>query len=481
MSSFDQEFLRRASRIPHHGLGLSVDVYTPNVFDLLDALDTKRLTYGYLEIFQSPEQVLYAVRAHIPHALLECHAEGLWVTQPDWGQAYPVEASINETTAHLRALGCSWFNQECASKQMAGYSFGTYLPPLFTRASAEVTACNAVRLQIEMDARFSDSSQTSPLVLLETPPLTYFGVEDLDYPDFFEALAECAPCGLVLDIGHVWTLYRYSGRWRTQSVTEFLDVFLESFPLARVVQIHVAGLENHPNDLEASRDSDPGLPPWIDAHDASIPNVLFDMLDQVLAHPGLTNLKGVAMEVDTKPIPLIVEEYRRFLERYGWWERQERYGQPSSDVCSDLEIRSLTKEQPAVTEVVDQYRVYAQVVSGQADREVLSSVGRLGDDSGGLDRYQKLYLPAEICEWGGDLREMFPKTCESLGDVAKIFSEFIEFWFKEPRSPSIPFDYFLVKIHLFVEFIEGHYPELRTMVHQEADALREGYQFANSL
>ncbi len=43
--------------------------------------------------------------------------------------------------------------------------------------------------------------------------------------------------------------------------------------------------------------------------------VLNHMLDQVLAHSGLTNLKGVATEVDTRPIPLIVDEYRRFLER----------------------------------------------------------------------------------------------------------------------------------------------------------------------
>lgn len=481
MASLDQEFFRRACRISHHGLGLSVDVYSPNLFDLLDSLLSQNLPYGYLEIFQSPEQALQKVRTRLPGALLECHAEGLWVTQPDWGKAYPVEASINETAGHLRTLECSWFNQECASKQMAGYSFGTYLPPLFTLASAEVTACNAVRLQAAMDARFSNSSKAPPLILLETPPLTYFGVGDLAYSDFFSALAERAPCGLVLDIGHVWTVYRYSGRWRAQTVREFLDEFLASFPLFRVVQIHVAGLANHPQDLETNHDSDLKLPPWIDTHGAPIPTVLFDMLDQVLAHPGLTSLKGIAMEVDTKIIPLIVEEYGRFVERYGWWEKQKGSEQPSPEVFADVDIHALATEQTSDGKLLDQYRVFAQVASGQAEREVLSSIGWLGNDREGLDQYQNFYLPVEICEWGGDLREMFPDTCQSLGDMEKIFSEFLEFWFKGPRSPHDPFDYFLIKIHTFVEFIDRQYPEFRKIVHQEAEVLRGGYHLANKL
>ncbi len=476
MATRNQEFLRRASRIPHHGLGLSVDVYTPNIFELLEALNINGLAYGYLEIFQSPEQPLQALKTHIPQALLECHAEGLWVTQPDWCATYPVEASINETAVHLRALGCAWFNQECASKQMAGYSFGTYLPPLFTKASAEMTASNAIHLQREMDARFLDSTQAPPLLLLETPPLTYFSVGDLAYSDFFSLLTERAPCGLVLDIGHVWTVYRYSGRWRSQTVREFLDEVLASFPLSRVVQIHVAGLASHPNELDSNDDVGSLLPPWIDAHGAKVPQVLFDMLDQVLAYPGLTNLKGVAMEVDTKPIPLIVDEYRRFIERFGWWECQER-----CDVGLPVgEKLSLAREPLSAKMAVEPYQVYAQVASGQVDRQALSLVGQLTED-GGLEQYQKCYLPDEICVWGGDLREMFPRTCEGLCDVEKAFSEFFTFWFSEPRATKMPFDYFLVKIHLFVEFIEGQYPELQVAVHQEAGVLREGYQLANSL
>jgi len=293
----------------------------------------------------------------------------------------------------------------------------------------------------------------------------------------FSLLTERAPCGLVLDIGHVWTVCRYSGRWRSQTVGKFLDEVLASFPLSRVVQINMAGLANHPNELDSSDDVGSLLPPWIDAHGAKVPQVLFDMLGQVLAHPGLTNLKGVAMEVDTKPIPLIVDEYRRFIERYGWWERQERrdVGWPV------VETRSLAREPSSARMAVEPYQIYAQVASGQVDRQALSLVGQLADDDGGLERYQKRYLPDEICVWGGDLREMFPRTCEGLCDVENAFSEFFTFWFREPRATKTPFDYFLVKIYLFVEFIEGQYPELQNTAHQEAGLLREGYQLANSL
>ncbi|MBI5776559.1 MAG: hypothetical protein HY444_04135, partial [Nitrospirae bacterium] len=46
MTSIDQEFLKRVTRIPHHGLGLSVDVYTPDLFELVGELERRGLDYG---------------------------------------------------------------------------------------------------------------------------------------------------------------------------------------------------------------------------------------------------------------------------------------------------------------------------------------------------------------------------------------------------------------------------------------------------
>ena len=62
----DQEFRRRVASIPGHGLGLSVDVYAPNLFDLLDALEKRGLGYGYLELFKAPSPALSRVRRRVP-------------------------------------------------------------------------------------------------------------------------------------------------------------------------------------------------------------------------------------------------------------------------------------------------------------------------------------------------------------------------------------------------------------------------------
>ena len=94
MTSVDLEFRTRVASIPTHGIGLSVDVYAPDVFDLLDALDRRGLGYGYLELFKAPSSALARVRRRIPTTLLEYHGDGLWLTQPDMGTGYPLDAEL---------------------------------------------------------------------------------------------------------------------------------------------------------------------------------------------------------------------------------------------------------------------------------------------------------------------------------------------------------------------------------------------------
>jgi len=482
MAWVEPEFLRRASWIPPHGLGLSVDVYSPNLFELVDVLSAHYLSFEYLEVFQVQEGALRTIKSHLPPTRWECHAEGLWVTQPDWRKGYPKQAAVQETAIHLKTLGCSWFNQECASKQMAGYAFGTYVPPLFTVASAEVTARNARGLQAEMDAWCAPVLDSPPLLLLETPPLTYFGMGDLAYAEFFRVLTNQAPCGLVLDIGHVWTVYRYTGGWRTQSPREFFAEFLEVFPLSRVIQIHLAGLARHPEDGNHHQHSSVAPPAWLDAHGAPIPDVLFDMLDLVLAHPGLTNLKGVAMEVDTKPIPLIVEEYRRFTNRYGWWHpkpNHQGFGKSSVYLPEGVgEAKSAGFECSAGESLLSEYREYVQAIRGPAANEM--SAPNLYEDSE-VDRYRHQYLPREIVEWGGDLQQMFPRTLGKLRARGIPVSKFVDFWFAQPRPNPERFDFFLMKIQRFLEFVEVEVPGIVDVANQEAGDLRRGYKWANQI
>jgi uncharacterized protein len=483
MTNVEHAFSRRLSRIPSHGLGLSVDVYSPNLFDLLEALASHGLRYGYLEIFQASQSALAEVRRRLPGALLAYHAEGLWLTQPEWGAGDEVLLELSGTAAHLATLGCYWINHECATKQMAGFPFGTYLPPLFTATSADVTAVHATQLQRSLAASGQFTANREPLVLLEIPPLTYFAFGDMPVTEFFSRIAAQTPCGFVLDLGHVWTYYRYSGDWRRRSVTAFLTEFLDAFPLERVVQIHMAGLAVHESATdsasEALRDDD--APFWVDAHHAPIPEVLSDMLDQVLAHPKLRALKGLALEVDTKSIAQIVHELnqvqQRFDERLSIVGDATKTAYETGALHDDFANDSIEPTPEAIDALRRQYECYAKVVSGHIGASQTGLPSRWLEP-GNLDVYRQTYLPHEILHWGGDLHDMFPETCRQLAHEGIDVSAFVSFWFREPHSLSQPYDFFLLKLERFPRFIREVLPVDFPCAMREADALRQAYHTA---
>lgn len=496
----DREFQRRVSQIPFLGIGLSVDVYSPDLRDLKAALDSDRLSCGYLEIFKAAKGALQEIRSLFPSMVLNYHAEGLWVSQPDWEIAYPVRKELKITADHLQVLNSYWLNQECASKQMVGYSFGTYLPPLFTKASAAITAANATSFQAKLDANLRDVLDRPPLLLLETPPLTYFGFGDLSYQEYFQCLTESCSCGLVLDIGHVWTVFRYSGAWRHCSVDEFLDTFLIKFPLERVVQIHLAGLDCHQipgtenklngadsiNPLRSPDGEGPTIPPyWIDSHGAPIPEVLWYMLDRVLKRPELVNLKGVALEVDTKPIELIVEEFATFSKQFHWWVKDQSSGkmnavQPNLEKSFTGEAMRL-EDTDVVPALVEEYKQFVDVVTGCENSRHRSLEKNVEGSEHQLEKYVHEYLPYEVMVWGGDLRDMFPHTIQELEEQGIDLSRFVTCWFSYPRPVQGPYDFFLLKINNFLEFVEKTCPSLENLASQEAQGLREGYLLANEL
>jgi uncharacterized protein len=478
-------FVRRVGNVPQHGLGLSVDVYSPDLADLREALEQRHLSPGYLEIFRAASTALEAVRRQTPDGVLTYHGEGLWLTQPGAKEDALFKEEVLQVAGHLALLQSAWMNHECATKHMAGYTFGTYLPPLYTKSSAEIVADNACYVQDLLDQHSRLVKGGSPLVLLELPPLTYFVAGTLSIPTFFRLVTEQSPCGLVLDIGHLWTIYRYAGAWRTRTLREFVDEFLDEFPVDRVVEIHVAGLANHESSLAAGSKQKPreagALPLWTDAHGASIPSVLFELLDQVLSHPKLTNLRGLALEVDTKPVALIVEEFERFSQRYA----------PVFPLCAENTVArdaAWVKEKPeskaapsraTLAAVGEAYECYAQVLSGQAEPKgglEWSISPACGDE---LEIYRTVYLPYEILHWGGDVEAMFPETCRRLAERGMALEGFVSFWFRQPRPLSRSYDFFLLKIERFLEFIHDGAAEFDEIAGREADELRQAYDVAN--
>jgi uncharacterized protein (UPF0276 family) len=367
-------------------------------------------------------------------------------------------------------------------KQMAGYSFGTYVPPLYTPLSAEVVADNIATVQQAMDRQGRRADGTTPLFLLELPPLTYFAAGTIPIPHFFRLVTALVPCGLVLDIGHLWTVYRYTAACRQISLEQFVQEFLDEFPLERVVEIHVAGLACHESVGESERGE--GLPEWIDAHAAPIPSILFTMLEQVLAHSSLVSLRAMALEVDTKPIEMIVEEYAEAVRRFSLLVQQTMASGRAVDQSAGLAPRPASVQEPMCQsdrqQLRDDYARYAQIISGQAPitgpewQEVAA-------EASGLTRYRTSYVPHEILHWGGDLADMFPQACRALAERGICLTEFVTFWFRSPRPLTHSYDFFLLKIERFLEFVTERAPEVRVCVQQECDILRLAYAQANEV
>jgi hypothetical protein len=214
---------------------------------------------------------------------------------------------------------------------------------------------------------------------------------------------------------------------------------------------------------------------------APIPPVLFDMLDQVLQQPRLTALKGLALEVDTKPVELIVEEFESFLRHYrgavpegkavAFEDRCSAYHEPAEASSVAASIRD-------EVEVREGYERYARIVSGRTEPA--------GDEWTGpyascdeLDRYRTVYLPHEILCWGGDVQAMFPDTCRGLAGQGVALSRFVSFWFREARASVGSYDFFLIKIERFLEFVREAAPDLVELATGEAEQLRRGYAAAN--
>jgi uncharacterized protein len=460
MTSADQHFRERADCIAWQGVGLSVDAYSPNLLELYEGLHRAGLQPEYLEIFKAPVSELARIREALPQMSFAYHGEGLWLIDPAFRSQITGCEQLGRLAAHAQAIGAVWVNVECASKQFGGYSFGTYLPPVFTRGAADVTAENIELCQSLLDHYYEGSGGLlPPLMLIELPPLTYFAFGDMRIAEFFTHLAETAACGFVLDIGHLWTVWRYGERRSFRDLDQFLDAFLQSFPLHRVVEIHLAGI-----GWSGISPEFPGeVPWWVDAHHAPIPDILWRVLERIATHPGLTSLKGIALEVDTKDITLSIDEFHRLYRTLAGHNRKSHRDAENPAAMPRARDSRSHEALPsgARSQLISIYEEYARVISG---RDILESspMARFAEDTDldGLARYTHQYLPAEILHWGGDLETLFPEIWKGLHDRGIQPGEFVQFWFSQPTRIVESYDFFNIKLRRWAEFVRVVAPEL---------------------
>lgn len=144
------------------------------------------------------------------------------------------------TRAHdLQQMYCGpWVAEhfQCLHTQDGGHTLDYVFPPLYTEEFLSRFVANALVLRAAVNA---------PLVMENIPG--YFA---LDYAQMTEAEFLCrffdaTGCGLLLDLPHIWLAAHYSGCGACE--------YLAGFPLDKVVELHVAGVEQD-RDLEG---------PWI--------------------------------------------------------------------------------------------------------------------------------------------------------------------------------------------------------------------------
>jgi hypothetical protein len=212
--------------------------------------------------------------------------------------------------------------------------------------------------------------------------------------------------------------------------------------------------------------------------------MLFTMLEQVLAHSNLVSLRAVALEVDTKPIEMIVGEYAEAVRRFSSVvQRTMARGtpvEPSMEMAPHPASIQMPVSQSDRQQLRDDYTRYAQIISGQVPVAGLEWQEAAAEATG-MTRYRTCYLPYEILHWGGDLAEMFPQTCRGLADRAVCLTEFVAFWFRSPRPLTHSYDFFLLKIDRFLEFVTERALDLQGCAQQECDILRQAYAEANEV
>ncbi len=390
---------------PRPRIGLSTDLYFPPLALLLEALK-KGPSPEYLEIFRGRTEDLTRARTEIPREIpLAYHGDCLWYTQADFLDNPAYRSEVGRAVRHMDALEAPWMIHECAQKMMEGFAFGLYAPPLLTEEGATAARNGALFLQEALGER---------QLLVETPPFPPHPAGRMDLGEFFWRITQDTSMGIGLDLGHCMTYLALSRRNPTPA--SLMDWLRHSFPLERVVEIHVGGLAQRILGEETI---------LVDDHTHPVPDLLFDSLEAVLDSLDLPSLAGVALEVDNKAIPLIIREFARFFDIV------ERKGRP---VVPGARLGPRRLPSPLTP------------VEERTLREGYASLGR--DMVENLaSPYRRHLYPEEIWTFGGAMPDLFPETLSLLSVMGlDARSSFIAFFNRDPSSLLQSMDFLEVKI-----------------------------------
>jgi len=150
------------------------------------------------------------------------------------------ERSIERARSLAALYETPWVAEhfQCLHTEDGSYQLNYVFPPLYTEEFLDRFVANAKALQARLD---------QPLVMENIPGFfdVSGGASQMPEPVWLRRFFDATGTGFLLDLPHVWLEAHYAGKSPA--------IFLEAFPLDRVVEIHVAGVAED-RDLQG---------PWI--------------------------------------------------------------------------------------------------------------------------------------------------------------------------------------------------------------------------
>jgi hypothetical protein len=138
------------------------------------------------------------------------------------------ERSIQRARSLAALYDTPWVAEhfQCLHTEDGRYNINYVFPPLYTEEFLERFVRNASTLKARLD---------QPLVMENIPGFFDVEASQMPEPAWLRRFFEATETGFLLDLPHVWLEAHYRGM-KPES-------WLAEFPLERVVEIHVAGVE----------------------------------------------------------------------------------------------------------------------------------------------------------------------------------------------------------------------------------------------
>jgi uncharacterized protein (UPF0276 family) len=206
------------------------------------------------------------------------------------------EQYLSQVCAVADAVGAPWISDHLCFTQGDGIRLGHLTPLPWTQDVADAVARKARRVQ---------ACAGRPFLLENITNGFTFGSE-MTEAQFICAVLDRSGCSLLLDVNNLYT----------NSVNYHFDPyeFLESIPLDRVLQMHIAGGHWDEDVLE-------------DGHDSPVPEPVWDLAEFVVSR---ANVRGVLLERDAaypddfRDLLTEVDRARRLLGSTARWPSDDR-------------------------------------------------------------------------------------------------------------------------------------------------------------